>query len=133
MFNTKKNFGNFTVSIGGDNNQENSVSFYIKGRCRITPTEKMESYCVDGLKTKHNSFMNDYLKHMDSIYGVYIYNVDVSETSIKYGKKSYLKYELFFKPKDTTYNNVCNLCKNVHNSVVDNVSKLFNEYHLKFV
>lgn len=77
---------------------------YIRAKGRIMPTIKKNDYSKDiiDLKSSFSNIIKDNIFSFKKDINTekYIYNVDISEKGISYKKGSYIKYDIFVKPKE---------------------------------
>lgn len=127
----------FSAKIGTVN-RLNPVSIYVTGKMYITPTENLPDYgdSIKKLKTDLNGILRRFTGNNDFLNKEYISNLEVAKNGIKYGKNSYLFFQLFFSQKFSN-----DICKNMDEikkilspgilSVLDEFSKNITEQGLK--
>lgn len=90
----------------GTVNKTNPRAIYLVGKTYVSPNEF--SYEVDTYKENIESLENDirreisnYLLDNKFFEKKYILNFEVSEAGLRFGKKSYLFFQIFFSQKET--------------------------------
>lgn len=85
----------------GTVNRKNPVSFYVTGKTYITPKTEEEDYS-ESLANIEASIKGDLRRFVagNDVFGKdFILNFEVSENGLKYGKNSYLFFQMFFTQK----------------------------------
>lgn len=97
--NVEKTLGNKTFKAKiGSVNRVNPVSFYVSGKAYISPLEDLESYDeqMDELDNDLKGILKRYTASNPFINKVFISNLEVPRNGLKYGKNTYLFFQLFF-------------------------------------
>ena len=84
----------------GSLDKKNPDILYVRSRTTITPSIKKSDYSKEILSVK-NKFVhdaNDIILLSDYFEDRFICNIEISEKSLAYGKKSHLKYDVYLKP-----------------------------------
>ena len=87
----------FKTKIGSVN-RLNPVSFYISGKAYISPVEELESYddVVDILDHDLKTILKRFTAGNTFVNKVFISNLEVPKNGLKYGKNTYMFFQLFF-------------------------------------
>lgn len=87
----------FKTKIGSVN-RLNPVSFYISGKAYISPVEELESYdeVVDLLDHDLKTILKRFTAGNTFVNKVFISNLEVPKNGLKYGKNTYMFFQLFF-------------------------------------
>lgn len=95
------NKGNFTI-LYGTLNAERPDIIYVRAKTKVTPTSEKSSVADDIMNIKKglSTFITKTI-HENSVFDdKHIYQIDVNENGIVYKKNSFIKYELYLKPKE---------------------------------
>lgn len=94
----------------GSVNRINPVSIYVTGKAYITPKDYDDDYCglIDALDKDLKTITKKYTSGSQFLNNKFISNLEVSKNGIKYGKNSYLFFQLFF-----SQNQLNPACKNI--------------------
>lgn len=73
---------------------------YLRTKSKITPSMEMKDYNdnVIDVKDKFTSFVKKTIITNKSVNDDYLFNIDISSKSVRYGKVSFLRYDLYLKP-----------------------------------
>ena len=115
----KKN-NNFVTKYGTTCKSLKPSVLYLRTKTKITPIVDKNTYENDiiDIKNKFTEYVDKRIKKSKYFDNNYIFNIDISSKSIKYGKTSFLRYDVYLKPI-------------VRKSVNDNM-KLYSEYSVAF-
>lgn len=91
---------NFMTVYGSTQNQVMPSVVYLRTKSKITPTIKKNRYDVEvnDVKNKFAAFVRDSIYKSKSVGNDYLFNIDISSKSVRYGKMSFLRYDLYVKP-----------------------------------
>lgn len=91
---------NFITKYGTTINTEKPSVIYLRTKSKITPLIKLKEYNneVNCVKNEFESFVTDAIRKSKCVQNDFLFNVDISEKSIKYGKVSFLRYDVYLKP-----------------------------------
>lgn len=94
----KKN--NFVTKYGSTLNDKNPSVLFLRTKSKITPTVNKKEYdCeINSVKEYFTSIVKDTVLSCKSIEDTYIFNIDISSKGVKYGKTSFLRYDLYVRP-----------------------------------
>lgn len=94
----KKN--NFVTKYGSTLNEKYPSVLFLRTKSKITPIVKKKEYDVEINSVKENftSVVRDIVLECKSVEDVYIFNLDISSKGVKYGKTSFLRYDLYVRP-----------------------------------
>lgn len=99
--NLNKN-GNFVTRYGTTIDNETPPVVYLRTKSKITPFEKKKEYNDDIARSKDEFalFAGKYLSECESIDCPFLFNIDISPKGVKYGKTSFLRYDVYLRPKE---------------------------------
>ena len=109
--NVERKLGNDTFKAKiGSVNRLNPVSLYVSGKAYISPIELREEYedSIDLLDRDLKAILKRYTASNPFVNKVFISNLEVPKNGLKYGKNTYLFFQLFFSQN---FNNP--VCKNI--------------------
>lgn len=111
---------NFITKYGTTCRSLKPSVLYLRTKTKITPIVDKNTYENDiiDIKNKFTEYVDKRIKKSKYFDDNYIFNIDISSKSIKYGKTSFLRYDVYLKPI-------------VRKSVNDNM-KLYSEYSEAF-
>ena len=98
----KLNKGNcFITRYGSTLEEEHPSVVYLRTKSKITPLIKQKEYNENILKAKNEftSFAKNYILNCNDVEDMFLFNIDMSPKGIKFGKKSFLRYDLYLRPK----------------------------------
>lgn len=96
-----KNEENTIVTkYGSYNNGERPKVVYLRTKAKITPSKDKDTFETDinSVKEKFISFIDSEVNKNKFLDKNYIANIDISAKSVKYGKVSFLRYDVYLKP-----------------------------------
>lgn len=85
----------------GTLDRNNPEIIYIRSKARVTPLIKQRDY-YDSVTMVKNTFGNtvhNIIKNHTHFENRHICSIEMSENGISFGKKSYIKYDIYVKPK----------------------------------
>lgn len=93
--------GNFVTRYGTTLDEKEPSVIYLRTKSKITPLVRQKEYNENILKAKNEftSFANNYLLNSDDVENAFIFNIDMSPKGVKFGKKSFLRYDVYLRPK----------------------------------
>ena len=94
----KKLSGNSFKAKIGSINRVNPVSIYVSGKAYISPVEDLENYedAIDLLDRDLKTILKRFTGGNAFVNKVFISNLEVPKNGLKYGKNTYLFFQLFF-------------------------------------
>lgn len=114
-----KKENNFITKYGYNGNNKIPEVIYLRTKAKITPLKKSFSYEkeLDKVKENFNDFLLEEIENNPNFDKKFLFNIDISSKSVKYGKISNVRYDIYLKPlkKDTLISN----------------QKLFEQFSLK--
>lgn len=92
--------GKFITRFGSTMNMERPNVVYLRTKSKITPLTEKKEYDkeVNVIKNKFASFVKKTIEKSKSVNNDYLFNIDISSKSVKYGKISFLRYDVYLKP-----------------------------------
>ena len=92
--------GKFITRFGSTMNIERPNVVYLRTKSKITPLTEKKEYDkeVNTIKNKFASFVKETIEKSKSVNNDYLFNIDISSKSVKYGKVSFLRYDVYLKP-----------------------------------
>lgn len=125
---------NSTFGVVG-NNDEISVC-YLRVKAKITPTKKRVDYLdqVNKAKRIFSTEIINLLKGTNEIQKDFIFNVDISDKSMKFGKPSFLRYEIYIKPKHKTdFDSLLAYFKTLSDTIDELLNNILNKETLELI
>lgn len=106
----------FITRYGSMLDEECPSVVYLRTKSKITPICEKKDYNaeVTNIKAKFSEFIKKTIKQNRSVDSNYfLFNIDISPKSIRYGKQSFLRYDLYVKPcgRKTIEENRYRLCQ----------------------
>ena len=92
--------GKFITRFGSTLDVKRPSVVYLRTKSKITPLTEKKEYDteVNIVKDKFTSFVKEAIEKSKSVNNDYLFNIDISSKSVKYGKVSFLRYDLYLKP-----------------------------------
>lgn len=92
--------GKFITRFGSTLEVERPSVVYLRTKSKITPLTEKKEYDteVNVVKDKFTSFVKETIEKSKSVNNDYLFNIDISSKSVKYGKVSFLRYDVYLKP-----------------------------------
>lgn len=92
--------GKFITRFGSTLEVERPSVVYLRTKSKITPLIEKKEYDteVNIVKDKFTSFVKETIENSKSVNNDYLFNIDISSKSVKYGKVSFLRYDVYLKP-----------------------------------
>ena len=90
----------FITRYGRTLNEHFPSVIYLRTKSKITPTiqKKEYDYEINSVKDRFASFVKKTVLNCKSIENLFIFNIDISSKGVKYGKTSFLRYDLYVRP-----------------------------------
>lgn len=97
---TLKKDGKFITRYGSTLEAEQPTVVYLRTKSKITPSINKKEYDTEvvEIKTRFSTFVEDSIKKCKSVHDDFLFNIDISSKSVRYGKVSFLRYDLYVKP-----------------------------------
>lgn len=95
------NKGNkFSTRYGSTLEEKYPTVIYLRTKSKITPIVKQKEYNlnVNKVKKSFTIFVDSFIKECDEVNKDYLFNIDISSKGVRYGKTSFLRYDLYLKP-----------------------------------
>ena len=120
----------FKTKIGSVN-RLNPVSIYVSGKAYISPTEDLDGYdeSIDLLDHDLKAILRRYTAGNPFINKVFISNLEVPRNGLKYGKNTYLFFQLFFSQNFS--NPVCKSIDEIREKMSPGVNQVLKEFESK--
>jgi hypothetical protein len=120
----------FKTKIGSVN-RLNPVSIYITGKAYISPVEDLDTYeeSIDLLDHDLKTILRRYTAKNTFVNKVFISNLEVPKNGLKYGKNTYLFFQLFFSQNFS--NPVCKSIDEICEKMSPGVNEVLNEFEAK--
>lgn len=92
--------GKFITRFGSTLEVERPSVVYLRTKSKITPLIEKKEYDteVNIVKNKFTSFVKEIIEKSKSVNNDYLFSIDISSKSVKYGKVSFLRYDVYLKP-----------------------------------
>lgn len=130
--NVEKKLSNetFKSSIGSVN-RLNPVSIYVSGKTYISPVEEMDEYgdSIDALDKDLKCILRRYTSNNKFLNKAFISNLEVPKNGLKYGKNTYLFFQLFFSQNFT--NPVCKSMDKIRDTMSPGINDVLDEFKNK--
>lgn len=93
--------GNFVTRYGTTLNEKEPSVIYLRTKSKITPSVKKKEYNENILRAKNEfaSFAKNYILNCNDVENAFLFNIDMSPKGVKFGKKSFLRYDVYLRPK----------------------------------
>lgn len=97
---TLKKDGKFITRYGSTLETEQPTVVYLRTKSKITPSINKKEYDTEvvEIKNRFSTFVEDSIKKCKSVHDDFLFNIDISSKSVRYGKVSFLRYDLYVKP-----------------------------------
>ena len=100
--NIERGIGNtaFKTRIGSVN-RLNPESIYVTGKAYITPNFQKEDYTedIEEIDCDLKAILRRYANSSDFVNKLFISNLEIPQNGLKYGKNTYMCFQLFFSQK----------------------------------
>lgn len=120
----------FRYKISTNTTNEIPNVMFIRCKVHITPNEQKNTYVKDvlGIKEEFIEKTRCILRKNANYENNYILNVEISEKSVCFNKKSHFHYDIFLKPKDriSLYRN-----KEILETMCGNINKMLAHLFLR--
>ncbi len=130
--NVEKKLSNetFKSSIGSVN-RLNPVSIYVSGKTYISPVEEMDEYgdSIDALDKDLKCILKRYTSNNKFLNKTFISNLEVPKNGLKYGKNTYLFFQLFFSQNFA--NPVCKNMDKIRETMSPGINDVLDEFKNK--
>lgn len=95
---------NFVTKYGTTLNEKYPSVLFLRTKSKITPILKKKEYDaeINLVKDSFTAFVKDAILGCRSVEDTYIFNIDISSKGVKYGKTSFLRYDLYVRPTKRT-------------------------------
>jgi hypothetical protein len=95
---------NFVTKYGTTLNEKYPSVLFLRTKSKITPILKKKEYDaeINLVKDSFTTFVKDAILGCKSVEDTYIFNIDISSKGVKYGKTSFLRYDLYVRPTKRT-------------------------------
>ena len=115
----------------GSVNRLNPVSIYISGKAYISPTQETDNYddSIDLLDTDLKTILKQYTANNTFVNKVFISNLEVPKNGLKYGKNTYLFFQLFFSQNFS--NPVCKNIDKIREIMSPDISDVLSQFESK--
>lgn len=92
--------GKFITRYGSTIESKYPSVVYLRTKSKITPLNQQKEYDkeVSTIKKRFTEFVHDSILKSKSVDDDYLFNIDISSKSVKYGKISFLRYDVYLKP-----------------------------------
>ena len=122
----------FKAKIGSVN-RLNPVSLYVSGKAYISPIEDREEYgeSIDLLDRDLKAILKRYTANNQFVNNVFISNLEVPKNGLKYGKNTYLFFQLFFSQNFN--NQVCKNIETIKETMSPGISSILDEFKNKIL
>lgn len=98
----EKDYCKSIITKYGSYSDENKPKvIYLRTKAKIEPlTEKMTfENDIDNIKKEFLIYINKEILKNKSLQDTYLSNIEISSKSVKFGKVSFLRYDLYLKPR----------------------------------
>lgn len=128
----KLNNETFKSSIGSVN-RLNPVSIYVSGKTYISPVEEMDEYgdSIDALDKDLKCILRRYTSNNRFLNKTFISNLEVPKNGLKYGKNTYLFFQLFFSQNFA--NPVCKSMDKIRDTMSPGINDVLDEFKNKIL
>lgn len=115
----------------GSVNRLNPVSIYISGKAYISPTQETDNYddSIDLLDADLKTILKQYTANNTFVNKVFISNLEVPKNGLKYGKNTYLFFQLFFSQNFS--NPVCKNIDKIREIMSPGISDVLSQFESK--
>ena len=115
----------------GSVNRLNPVSIYISGKAYISPTQETDNYddSIDLLDADLKTILKQYTANNTFLNKVFISNLEVPKNGLKYGKNTYLFFQLFFSQNFS--NPVCKNIDKIREIMSPGISDVLSQFESK--
>lgn len=126
------NGNSFKTKIGSVN-RLNPVSIYISGKTYISPINDGEDYneLINLLDTDLKSILRRFTRTNDFLNRNFISNLEVPKNGLKYGKNTYMFFQLFFSQNFS--NPVCGDMETIREKMSPWINEALNEFENKIL
>lgn len=119
--------GNFVTRYGTTLNEKEPSVIYLRTKSKITPSVKKKEYNENILMAKNEftSFAKNYLLNCNDVENAFLFNIDMSPKGVKFGKKSFLRYDVYLRPKvKSTLQENQNKMENISLTLDENLERI---------
>lgn len=127
--NVERDLGNETFRARiGSVNRLNPVSIYVTGKAYISPNEELEEYgeLIDSLEVDLKGILRQYTKDNKFLNRTFISNLEIPKNGIKYGKNTYMFFQLFFSQNFS--NDVCRSIDEIKDKMCPGINSVLKEF-----
>lgn len=129
--NVERRLGNQTFKAKvGSVNRLNPVSIYVTGKAYISPNKELGEYGdeIDALDQDLKGILRRYTKNNPFLNKVFISNLEVPKNALKYGKNTYLFFQLFFSQNFS--NPVCKNIEKIKENLLPGINDALDEFKI---
>lgn len=127
---------NFITKYGTTCNGLKPSVLYLRTKAKITPFIEKSSFeeDIEKIKSEFLNYIDKNIKKNNFFDKNYIINIDISSKSVTYGKISFLRYDIYLKPKiKKSINDNEKLFFNYSAKLDNKLSKLLNKSGIKCI
>lgn len=127
---------NFVTKYGTTCNALKPSVLYLRTKAKITPFIEKPTFEneIEKIKNEFLEYIDKNLKKSNQFDKNYILSVDISSKSVTYGKVSFLRYDIYLKPKiRKTINDNEKLFLKYSTKLDNKLSKLLNKSGIKCI
>lgn len=92
--------GKFVTRYGSTFDCDKPSVIYLRTKSKITPSIQKKEYDneIDNIKSSFTDYVKETISNSKSVDNQYLFNIDISSKSVKYGKVSFLRYDVYLRP-----------------------------------
>lgn len=131
----KLQLNNYQIRYGSLN-KENTEVIYIRVKAKIHPLLKKNDYSEDIslLKKDFLKKIQDIVYSNSDIKRQYICHFDTNECGMTYNRNSFIKYDLYIKPKEAKHiNEQKEIVTNIIGTINNDLNILLSKYNITFI
>lgn len=90
----------FITKYGTTIDAEKPSVVYLRTKSKITPLVNLKEYSseINYVKNEFEEFVSHAIRNSKCVQNDFLFNIDISEKSVRYGKVSFLRYDVYLKP-----------------------------------
>ncbi len=125
--------GNIFKTKIGSVNRLNPVSIYVSGKAYISPVENRDEYeeDIDLLDKDLKGILRRFTASSNFVNKVFISNLELPKNSLKYGKNTYLFFQLFFSQNFSKP--VCKNIDKIKEEMLPGINNALKEFETKIL